>query len=254
MYDLQIRKGGSLISQEWDPIRSKFVEREIDPKDFMFHFNDIVCLATGVTLKDIFLFIERAPGTIAVITGCPFLNELITEALSNPTHDDKEIVALELKRIAVVHKSNLFFHFDFHGLGEKEYYAIEFTPINELITQPLILNEDIALESGDTEEIYFKCKMGFKLIDVLTGIIEELSAMGPPNVRSMALEEIKRRADEFKEGKIETTSWEEIRKKLEKEADKDMIPCKICGKDARAQCFDKPPDICVACFERIKEN
>jgi len=254
MYDLQLKRGGALVSQEWNSDAAKFIEKEVSADELIFHFNDVVCLATGVTLKDIFLLISKAVEIFSIVTGCPFLDELVAEALSKVEAGEKGIVALELKRIAVVHDMELFFHFDFHGLGEKDTYAIEFTPINELTTYPLILNEDIALEDGKTEQVYLKCKMGFTLVDILIGIIEELSYMGPPDVRQIALEELRKRADEVQEGNVETTSWEALRKRLEEEDNKNKIPCKICGKDARTQCFDKPSDICVACFERIKEN
>jgi hypothetical protein len=253
-YDLQLRKGGTLIFQEWDSDISEYIERDVELEDIPFHFNSSICLSAGTTLKDIFLLVSKSIELFSTVTGCPYLDELVAEALSKAESGEKDIGALELKRIAIVQKSELFFHFDFHGLGDDETYAIEFTPLNKLVTVPLILNEDISLEDSDTEEVYLKCKMTFSLFDILFGIVEELSFMGPPNIRAMALDELKGRVDDIKEGKVETTSWEDIRKKLEEKAERHKIPCKICGKDAREQCFDKPSDICVACFEHIKEN
>lgn len=250
IYDLQIKKGGTLVFQDWDPVLMKFIEVKITTSEIPFYFNDIVCLENNFTLKDFFLFIAKHIDIFSIVVGCDFLAELVFEALLEISDQNQDIAALELKRVAILHKSQLHFYFDFYGIGINNMHGIGLSPINTLIAYPIILNEDVIIEDADTEKTYFKCKMGFSLIDFVSGIMEELSFVGPPDIRDLTYENLKGISKEFKDRK--NTGWENFKKEIDKKAPK--IPCKICGKDANTRCFEKPSDICTECFEHIKEN
>lgn len=254
-YDIKIAKGGNLVSREWDSEAADFVEEKICGEELYLHLHSSVCLGVGITLRDIFVLLSKDIIGFSAITGCPFLEELIAESLSDPVFNtDKEKIALlELSRFAVVHNAELHLNFDFHGRGEKDEYALEFSPLNELVHIPLVLDEKVSIINGDTEEVYLKTNMTYTLADLLTGIVEELAFIGPPDIKAFALQELKDRAVELDET-TEGMSFKDLSKRIDDKIEANKIPCKWCGKDARSQHFDKPKDLCGDCFELTKEN
>ena len=272
-YDLQLRKRGILVTREWEPETREYVEREIKSTDLAFHLDDTLCFDKGVTLKDVFVFLAMDIGLFSGVAGCPFLDELIDEAFAKP-YDREEfrdgMAALEIRRYMVVEEDEedgpyLHTRIEFYGTGKEEAYAIEFTPVNELAGYPIFLNEDLKITSsiryanrteGYEEKEYLTTKMKFTLRNVMCGILDELSFMGPPESRIEALKDLKNRVDEVKGGKAELVEldWDKMEKELEEKAEKYKKPCRICGEDARSCHFNKPPDLCIKCFRKSKEN
>lgn len=260
-YDLQLRRGGKLFTSEWSSEDKDYIEREIEQEDLIFHLHDSVCLEKGVKLRDIFLFLNRNVDAFSAVVGCPFLNELIEEGLSDPKiNKDKEGIAiLELSRMAIMDKNELHFNFSFNGVGEKECYALEFMPVNELALYPVVLNESVSVEDVDDDElVHLEAEQAYTLAELLTGVIDELGFMGPPDVRGFAFEELKKRCEEIPpDGEIDnyrTFTTEDLEKKIKEEQENNKVPCCMCGEDARAQCFGKPTDICEKCFMSTREN
>lgn len=252
IYDVQITKGGNLISREWSSEISDFVNEDIDAIEIPPNLYSTTCLSVGITLRDIFILLSKDIRTFSIIGACPFLDELVAEALKEPTFnkDRENISFLELSRLITINKSEMFWNFDFYGCGQEEQFALEFFPLNDLSVLPVILNENVSIINSDTDEVVFKTKMPFTLADIINGIIEELSFIGPPDIKAYALQELKERADEVNKG----ITFEDLSEKIDEKIDENKIPCKWCGNDARSQHFDKPKDMCGECFEKTKEN
>jgi len=254
-YDLQLRKGGSLVTNEWDADFADYLEQIIDDDELLFHLHDSVCLDKNTTLRDIFLLVSKNIETFSTAVGCPFLDDLVTEALSaKVVNEEKEDLGhLELGRTAVLDKGELYVYMDFSGKGVKETWAIEFSPTNELTSYPVMLNEGVIIENEEGTVI-FQFKMSFTLLELVKGIVDELSFVGPPDIKAFALKELKDRSDDITSGNVKTYSHEEMMKKLEDQKERYKMPCKICGEDARSSHFGKPSTICYKCFRKIKEN
>jgi hypothetical protein len=249
-YDLQLKKGGFLVTQEWSVSADDFIERKLGAEDVNFHMNDTICLENGVTLRDIFVLMSKNPYIYSVNSSCPFLDDLIGEALSVPSinEENNDIAALRLKWLSIIDcdadSSFLNCQMDFHGIGyKKRQHSVQFLPINELVIYPVILDEEFIIINEN--HILLQTTRRFSLIEMFRGIIEELSYMGPPEIKSFALQEIRDR-DWYPTYKVNNM--------IEKEMVNIDKPCKLCGEESRHPSFGKPPDICANCFRKIKEN
>lgn len=250
-YDLQIKKSGKIITREWDFDESDYIERNITDDEILFYTHDTICLEDGITLKDIFLLIATNIEIYSVITACPFLIELVEEALepANFYKDSNSILALGFNRNMMMNKKYIEEEFDFYAVGENGTYSLDMFPINELISYPIYLNENVLFSYGKKK---FKLKRTFTLSEFLNGIINELSFVGPPDIREFTLESLKDQT--FGEQNFKQFTSKDIEKKIKLEKRKNKIPCKNCGEDARADCFGKPKDLCEKCFKIFKEN
>jgi len=258
-YDLQLRKGGKLFTSEWNIQEKNYMEREILQEDLLSHLYDSICFGKNITLRDIFLFMSRNVSAFSAVVACPFLEDLIEEALAEPKIDEeRDIAILKLSRVLTVEDGKLNSYFEFYGVGKKECYALEFTPINELALYIIVLDEEIVIEDVDDNKIYLKAKKTYTLADILIGIIDELAFMGPPDVREFAFEELKKRCEEITpDDKVEnyrTFTAEDFNRKIKEEKEKNKVPCRICGEDSRSQYFEKPENMCKKCFKNIREN
>lgn len=258
--DIQLKKGGRLFVKEWDSEENDFVEQEIDDEEFTFHLYDSICLDNNITLRDIFYMIKRNLGACSIAVGCPFLEDLVDEALSTPKRSEerKGLVALNLSWSVFIEEDDegqfIIDHISFSGIGDKE-YTLEFTPINELVLYPLMLNEDYIVHDGSIDEkIHLSSRKRFMLIDILRGIVDELSYMGPPDIREFALSELKKNSETDEDGIPRIFTHEDLEKRMKKKMEEGKKPCRICGKDARSPDFGKPADVCPDCYKFIKEN
>lgn len=247
-HDLQLRKGGLLITNDWDNEIFDYLEQIVDNDEIFFHFHDTICLDKNITLRDVFMLISRNTGAFSIAIGCPFLEDLVEEALSALVMKE-DMDRLELSRIAFFNESEIRIYTDFIGVGKNETWAVELSPINELSYLPIVLEESIKVED---ENIHLKFKMPFTLIDFVKGIVDELSFMGPPDIKAFALNELEKRNDNVMS--VKTYAYEEIEKEFEEQKKKYERACDMCGGDARSQHFKKPSNLCYRCFQKIKEN
>jgi len=248
--DLQLKKGGRLFIKEWDKDYNDFIEKEMINEELMFHFYDSICLERGITLKDLFLLVKKHVDALSLIVGCPFLDDLVEEALSSPvkSRDKIGMVVLKLSWFSFIEQDKIYECLRFYGMGNDS-YSLEFTPINELVFYPLILDEEYIIV-GEKEEEKFKSSKDFKLIDLLRGVIDELSYMGPPDIREFARSEISKKSDEPEV----LLSIEELENKFNNNLKKTKKPCYVCGDDSRSKDFGKPENMCFRCYKEIKEN
>jgi len=253
-YDLQIRKGGKIITSEWDFDENDFVEREVTDDEILFYIHDSVCLDKGVDLKDIFLLIATNIEIYSVVVACPFLIELVEEALEPADFykDSNSIIGLEFKRIMEIDGPWMDHFFEFYGLGEDKNYSLDFFPLNELISYPVYLNETVLIKNKKRKLPILKTRQVFTLSEFLNGVIDELSFMGPPDLKEFTFESLKGSIPEDQDFKQFTTK--DIEKRIKKEMKKNKIPCTICGKDSRADCFGKPKTLCEKCYRKTMEN
>lgn len=259
--DLQLKKGGKLFIKDWDGDENDFVEQEVDNEEFMFHFYDSICLDKGVTLRDVFLMVKQNLEVCSIAVGCPFLDDLVDEALATPkkNKDRSGMVGVRLTWCVFIEEEgdeekSILDHISFHGIGDKE-YALEFTPINEIVMCPLIMDEEYVVRDGSKDEIiHLSTKKKFNLIDLLRGVIDELSYMGPPDIREFALAELQKSAEMEDDGTPKIFTQEDLEKRLKEKMEGSKKPCRICGEDARSPDFGKPKDVCPKCYKEIKEN
>jgi hypothetical protein len=251
-YDVQLQNGGILATKEWNSDFNDFIEQPVEDEDLSFYFHSSTCLKHGVKLRDIFTLISRNIDIFSIAIGCPFLDDLVEEALSTPKqNEDREgMCALILDWASIIDndQNDKFLHCRtrFYGIGTTD-YSVEFAPINELAMYPIILNE--AFNVMDEETVVFNTTRKFSLLEVLRGIVDEVAYMGPPDIKQFALKEIQESVDKIKE-----LSEEDLEKKFDEKIAETEKLCKICQKEARSPHFDKPLDICVVCFNKIREN
>lgn len=250
--ELQLRKGGRLFVKEWDFEKNDYIDEKVSAEEFIFHIYDTICFDRDVKLRDFFLMVNENIEFCSIITGCPFIEDLISEALHIHKKCSKNISALRISWISVIVKDDegesIEDYASFHAIGDKE-YEIEFTPINELSLYPIIIDESYVIKNKKDKTL-LQTKKKYRLIDILKTIIDELSYMGPPEMREFAFEEMKKQIDE----NISILSQEELDKKFKRKMKKNKKPCILCKRDARSPCFGKPENICAKCYQKIKEN
>lgn len=249
-YDLQLQIGGILVTKEWDSELNDFMEFPVEDEDITFHLHDSICLERGVKLRDVFLFISRNLYLFSTTIGCPFLDDLVEEALSSPNIESKGIAVLVLDWAARIENKNLISYVRFYGKGDKD-YPVEFHSVNDLVIYPIILNETFAVM--DEDKVVFQAAKQFSLLEFLKGIVDELSYMGPPEMKKFTLNEIEESINQDG-SKIKMFNAEDIEEKLNEKIASMIKPCKICGDESRSPFFGKPSDICIVCFEKMKEN
>jgi len=258
--DLQLKRGGKLFTKEWDSEENDFIEQEIDIEEFMFHFYDSICLDKGVILRDVFLMIGQNLEVCSFAVGCPFLDDLVDEALTTPKKNKDKVgmAAVKLSWSVFIEEEDegksILDHLSFHGIGDRE-YALEFVPINELVMYPIIIDENYIIHDGsDEDKVHLSTTKKFVLIDLIRGVVDELSYMGPPDIREFALAELQRSAEKDEDGMPKMFTMEDLEKRQREKMEKNKKPCRICGEDSRSPDFSKPNDLCFKCYKEVKEN
>lgn len=219
---LTIKKGGVII-------REKHNEAPKDVTDeALFHLMENVKLDENVTLRDIFLILQRDMGVYTCIIN-NWVDDIVEEGLSGkksePTEDDYEIDFLELywNMTAEIGKDPEFDGFtfpEFHGWGtwpessfnnQPEEYkggiGVEFTPSYDLIDLPLKLRDNAQLNVNkdyyhDKEPKIYK-NPEYSLLHILYAIIWELSFFGCPKIRCEKSKHIFDVSEQIKNGTIE---------------------------------------------------
>lgn len=236
LYEVQINKCGNLKERNWNSESLDYVDNAIEMEDVAYNLKRKICLGAGVSLGDIFALFNRDIIFFSAITGCSFLSDMIEDAFSLGG-ENKNIHYLELKR-SVVLDNELLWELDFVGKGEKD-YDLMFCALHEIVNCPIVLNENINIIDYKTNEIVLKTKKPFTLYELITGIVNELSFWGPPDIRDFSYQSLMK---------------ENVEAVISNKADDVKVACRKCGKDARSQDFDKPNNICGECFKKIKEN
>lgn len=249
--DLQLKKGGKLFAKEWDFDENDFIDDIIYPEEFIYHIHDTICFDKDVKLRDFFLMVAENIEICSIITGCPFIEELVLECLDTPKKSKNNISALHISWNPYILNNEDGEHIEnfivFQGIGDKE-YQLDLIAINKLSLYPIILDENYALKTED-EEIILQTNKKYTLINILRTIIDELSHMGPPEMREFTFAELKKQSNkEF------LLTQEELDKKFKERIKDNKKLCINCEEDTRSPCFGKPENICPSCYQKIKEN
>jgi hypothetical protein len=101
-------------------------------------------------------------------------------------------------------------------------WALEFTPVNLIAHLEIKLNKEFKIYKFDTEKpsdpdkvAYQAIARDFKLIDVLYGILYEISFVGGPEDRDEKWSDLTETMKEIENGTAKTVPWEDVKKKIE---------------------------------------
>lgn len=240
MESLKITKGGKLIETEWVYDEAKkegsYVSTDVTDQGIR-HLLNGATLDEGVTLKDIFLFLNTELDIYDSIIG-NWCKDIVTEGLTQPEkifngYNPDEIEYLELYWNLHQQAEGTYglVRPDFHGVGwvlqqdklfewgEVEWpkgqripWGLSFTPTNELINLPLKLNPELDVYDDDHDsadwgkKLFTVKKPDFKLVDILNGVIWELSFHGGPPSRQKLRDELHEAVDKIKKEESESGS------------------------------------------------
>ena|SRR5579862_3738450 len=209
MSELLLQKNGILLKKYYDETLGKFNTQDITDISFR-HLYDECTLENGVTLRDVFLLLQKNIEVYHAILG-NWCDEIVNEGLSGG-HDDLSDKAnldyLELcwNLTEDTDTNNIMgYHFpEFHGIGKDNDgegdhqipYAVDFTPTYKLIDLGLILNTRITIrpEFYNLQSPIYHFVGTFTLGQILYGIIWELSFCGSPTNRDIFKNEVEESA------------------------------------------------------------
>jgi hypothetical protein len=259
-YDLQLQKGGKLVTLEWSEEDDDFVEIELEPMEYLFFANNTICL-DSISLRDVFLLMEKDIEFFSILTYCPFLDDLINEGLSQKT-DANNISLLELRRKSSLQKDGdknyIHKRMDFYGKGHDETFALDMMQTNNIAHLPLFINEDVNVMDELEENTVFSFSEKFTLSEFVYGLVYELTTFGHPEERNFQKNILFDRLDEENLSELSGMPLSEFKEILEEKINQKItsgkIPCVICGNDSRSQHFNKPKDMCFTCFLKSQEN
>lgn len=248
IHELQLKKGGFLVSKFWNKEINDFSERKIEKDEYIFHLNDSICFEKGVTLKDVFLLFKGNIEYFSIIVGNLLLEDLIKEALSEPSEIEEGLIFLEIRREVLIKNSEMYEFIDFFGIGDGIACGLEFSSPKELLHLPLLINEVVFVQNED-RDFERKLKRTFSLLEIITAISNEMG------IEKGVLNPDGENIQEIEEELSNMITSEELNKKIKEEINKRKKICKICKKNnACTRHFDKPKDICIDCFNEMKKN
>lgn len=258
-HEVQLQPKGRLVRMEWDKDAGRHVEQVIATDELAFHLHSTICFMDGTTLRDLMALVAKDPDLFTMLTACDCLPEILAEA-ETELASVEEMVALELAWSAESEPSGAITitgsSIEFYGLGSDEgQMGLEFMSAGRMAGLPILLNEAFNIRDGsDPDKVVFWTTRRFTLLEVVCGVIEELTFLGSPQERDEALSDLRGRVATADEGEFHTI--EEVRAEWDRRAEEDRrrFPCRVCGADSRCACFGKPGDICHDCFTGMKEN
>ena len=191
-----------------------FSEKEIDVSNYIFHLHDSICFEEGITLKDVFLLLDKNVDLFSIAAANPLLDELIKGAFKGSAEQEEtELILLEIRREILIKNSEMYEFTDFFGIGDNIVCGLEFASAQELLHYPLLINEIVYIKNDDNgEEKRFR--KTFTLLETITSIVNEI---GYSQLMSEFNEEsIKDLEDEF----YDILSTDDLSKKIEEEINK----------------------------------
>lgn len=236
--ELFLKPGGRLERVDWvydeEVKKGEYVPTDITDQAVEY-LMDTVSLEGELYLRDIFALMERNPAMLPVFRrdwAAEFLDEYKKVLPSAPAYtgeyDPDGIEYLELyhywEKSSSTGEVAGFHRLDFHGIGfelrddiqEGDWvmhrkgsripWAIEFTPLAQLLNLPLRLNPKVSIYESDTEDGKYMSKLDDSLkIDkptlaqVIHGIIWELSFCGGPEDVEEEREKLRNITDEVEQ-------------------------------------------------------
>lgn len=186
-----IKKDGILEIRSWDVEQNGYEYYRVSSTDVLKFLQYSAIIENGFTLRDYFKIIENYP-QLKELDG--FFESYLKEYYKCPDSNckDEKFDYLVLDRIVDLQMESIMDSYISFGAigtheGEKVNYAVELTPLND------ILDLEIKIGTGkvycpDQKVIINKPDISFKLWDIIHEIIWELSFCGDPDRRSKECE------------------------------------------------------------------
>ncbi len=197
---LTIKKGGVLtFYNNYDKLNPKDIT-EVSP----YHLQNMCELDSDVTLKDVFLIIQKNIDIYKIIINNN-VELFLEEGFNDPKeyinkYDPEGVEYLQLSKSINWNDASSITHctlfgigyelkedYDIHKSGNRISWAIDLEPVNTYINYPLKLKTDVELVEfpySDLTKLNNEYEEhAFTLFDILYWIIYELSFYGPPKKR-----------------------------------------------------------------------
>lgn len=243
-----IERGGNLIKEDWDENSQKWVKI---PVDFPFRYLMESCeLSDGLTLRDIFLFVDKHLDFFNSIVG-NWLIDYVNYALrgekeeSSETDDrDGKLTCLNLKDYYYYEekdgkysflKYSHFPQFDADGIdsetGEIIPYSVSFVDIHDLLDLPIKISKtEFHPENYKSPENIFEfTEYSNTLFQIIYAIFWELSFYGGPSDTKKVGQELRDTVKRIKDGteplvSLDSRKFNSVEEMLEyfKESDNDF--------------------------------
>lgn len=208
---LTLKKNGLLYKSKWiynkELGEGSYVESDVTAIPALHLFNECK-LEDGVTLRDLFLFVKRHIEFFDLIVT-NWCAEIVDEGLSSisSTHErEKEIEYLEVYKLLTIEENETdgMTRADFHGVGyanekdERINWGVSLSSSNVLIDLPLKLNTTCEVYKNHEIKPYLTLpNIAFTLIEIIYGIIWELSFFGGPQERQEKKNELDAMVDDL---------------------------------------------------------
>jgi hypothetical protein len=222
MLEVTLHKGGTLIRSRWNGEIREYVEDDVTAFGTRFLY-DYCTLAEGVTLRDIFTFMQQHIVILDAVVGLDCA-EFVAEGLSGKILKPEEAYLeagsfdfLELYwEMDEDRKKNIFdgYHFPrFQGWGDLPldpgnpnwfvgkkgaWGGIDRIPTYEFIDIEVRLRPDLVIRDSKTEEPLRQFSQVFYTLGhILYGIVWEISYSGSPEMRDQQNAEYRNRSSEL---------------------------------------------------------
>lgn len=243
-------KPDGILCVFWDSEARKEESRKIEYEDAFPYLLDPVTSAEGATVNNILQIIRADVDLYAKLFKVPYLQELLDETRERTKGE------LPLEGISIswaCETSDYKGESDFglyptaSGIGPydgEEYdggpkvgeeinnYGLDFTPLSEMASLPLSINDDVVMESsrklsqserkirGGKKYDYVQTNLGkhqFTLLNIMDALIEEASFFGAPEDKKAAFDDLKdsvKEADDYIKDGGEGVPLEDVLKKF----------------------------------------
>jgi len=240
MKTIKITKDDFLVSTWNGEIRE--YEKSIPDDDRILALLSNSCeIDDGVTLKDIFVIVERYPSLVSFMgdySKCFHINDFhqtAKEPQAEDTSDSEYVIDyLEIYKSWHVNKYkgkisfsiNEEFHgighyikeTDHHNIGDKERISVSYSPMNEIVHYEVKLNPNVSIfkpfdpknYKQSDERVLIEGETYFTLLEVLNAIYYDISFVGGPEDKEDFLEEMKERVDDIKDGTAELIPMDDV--------------------------------------------
>lgn len=216
--------------------------RYVDPTSSLENLFNPCVIAEDFCLHDMFNYVasnEKLKDFISMYSWCAAIDEFHEQAKLPVTREEPEDHVLEYLEIYYHHCKNTKYGFDFpsaefHAVGrnaegEGDHYSVSYSPVNEFAHLPLRINPHVEIwDFGNKGRGITNVKARYStkvssttLLDILDAVYFDISFMGGPEDNKAFLEDMRGRVEEYKEGKGEVITLEELEEKIKKEQEED---------------------------------
>jgi hypothetical protein len=212
---VRITKRG-IEALQWDSDAQRHVERKVRSALYVLRWE---CnLETGVTLGDIFRFVEQDPELfrfLQVWCACD-VAAFHADARKPATGKDSDLACIEIAKYFEWNDRAARETIHVSGIGEpnargETRYALDFTPLNKVAHLPVRLRPEIEIRKGREKLGDAPCT--FTLIDVLGEIYWEISFWGSPEDRDRQAAKLDEAVREVEEGRAKGIPLERLLKR-----------------------------------------